>query len=72
VTGEFAVGCGKVPDPGNPPEPKPVQPWSVLPFTGAQGVLAMVGAALGVLAAGLLLLAAARRRREDQESAPEQ
>jgi hypothetical protein len=65
VGGEFQVECGA----GAPPAagyPAPADP--VLPFTGAQGVLALAGSALGVILAGLVLLLGAARRRRQAES----
>ncbi|MDR1188368.1 MAG: Ig-like domain-containing protein [Bifidobacteriaceae bacterium] len=71
VTGEFDAVVRAAPEPVDPVKPDPVRPEppkaSKLPFTGAEGVLAVLGAALGVIGAGgLLVLAAARRRRTDE------
>ncbi|MDR1441401.1 MAG: Ig-like domain-containing protein [Bifidobacteriaceae bacterium] len=45
-------------------KPAPLAPKD-LPFTGADGVLAITGAALGLALAGLLLMLAAKRRRDE-------
>jgi hypothetical protein len=53
-------------------DPQPVDPPKVtpeLPFTGADGIVGMVGGALGLALAGWLLLLAARRRREAEDQA---
>jgi hypothetical protein len=57
---DFSVTCG-----GPPADIVPVAPKK-LPFTGADGVLGMTGAALGMLLAGFLLLLAAKRRRRQE------
>jgi adhesin/invasin len=49
-----------------PPDIKPAQR---LPFTGADGLVGMLGGALGLLAAGFFLLLAARRRRRPEGGA---
>jgi hypothetical protein len=57
---KFTVVCA-----GGPPDIVP----PVLPFTGAEGVVGLVGAGFGLVLAGwLLLLAAKRRRREETQT----
>jgi hypothetical protein len=54
-----------VPTPTQTPAgPRPVPPAANLPFTGASGLVGLVGGALGLTAAGWLLILAARRRRQ--------
>jgi hypothetical protein len=47
-------------------KPRPVPPVVVtkLPFTGADGIVGLIGTAMGLALAGWLLLVAARRRRQ--------
>ncbi|MDR2348721.1 MAG: Ig-like domain-containing protein, partial [Bifidobacteriaceae bacterium] len=64
VSGQFAIAC----EAGDqPPGDAPAAVDPILPFTGSQGVLALVGAALGAVLAGWLLLMGAARRRREQE-----
>jgi LPXTG-motif cell wall-anchored protein len=67
-TVDFTVYCSPAPPDIVPPTPPPVQPGA-LPYTGADGVVGLVGAGLGLLLAGLLLLLAAKRRRREEDAA---
>jgi hypothetical protein len=61
---KYTVQC---PVPSSLPNPK--IPQGKLPFTGASGIVGMLGAALGALLAGLFLMMAAKRRRRSEEQA---
>ncbi|MDR2567403.1 MAG: Ig-like domain-containing protein [Bifidobacteriaceae bacterium] len=63
-TANFTVTCGGPPADIQPPPVKPV----VLPFTGADGIVGLLGASFGLLLAGLFLMLAAKRRRRGEES----
>ncbi|MDR3106839.1 MAG: Ig-like domain-containing protein, partial [Bifidobacteriaceae bacterium] len=62
-TAEFTVSCGGVPADIEPAPAPPVK-GKTLPFTGANGIVGLMGATFGLLLAGFLLVLAARRRRQ--------
>jgi hypothetical protein len=59
---DYTVVC-----PGGPPD---IKPQGALPFTGADGVVGLVGVGLGLVLTGWWLLLAAKRRRRDEETRP--
>jgi hypothetical protein len=62
-SGRVEAAFELVPRPAPPiPSVRPSTPLGTLPFTGAQGLGALVGLALGALVAGCLLIAGGRRR----------
>jgi len=66
---EFEVGEPEKTEVTNPPVRKPAKPYPGrgLPFTGADGLVGLSGAALGALLAGWLMLLAKKRRREEEQ-----
>ncbi|MDR2566489.1 MAG: Ig-like domain-containing protein [Bifidobacteriaceae bacterium] len=63
LSGDWAGGYDASACKAPPPPPTPPQ----LPFTGADGLVGLTGAGLGLLLAGFFLLVAARRRGREPE-----